>query len=57
MSSENYGGIIMAENLRFLGEGSSAQGKSGYKMVVETSAVTASFLMLEELVEVKILTK
>ena len=29
MSSENYVGIIMAENLRFLGEGSSAQGKSG----------------------------
>ena len=28
-----------------------------YKMVVETSVVTASFLMLEELVEVKILTK
>ena len=29
MSSENYVGIIMAENLRFLGEGSSAQGSSG----------------------------
>ena len=29
MSSENYVGIIMAENLRFLGEGSSAQGKFG----------------------------
>ena len=29
--SENYVGIIMAENLRFLGEGSSAQGKSGAK--------------------------
>ena len=27
MSSENYVGIIMAENLRFLGAGSSAQGK------------------------------
>ena len=27
MSSENYVGIIMVENLRFLGEGSSAQGK------------------------------
>ena len=27
MSSENYVGIIMAENLRFLGEGSSAQGR------------------------------
>ena len=31
MSSENYVGIIMAENLRFLGEGSSAQGKPGAK--------------------------
>ena len=31
MSSENYVGIIMAENPRFLGEGSSAQGKSGAK--------------------------
>ena len=31
MSSENYVGIIMAENLRFLGEGSAAQGKSGAK--------------------------
>ena len=31
MSSVNYVGIIMAENLRFLGEGSSAQGKSGAK--------------------------
>ena len=31
MSSENYVGIIMAENLRFPGEGSSAQGKSGAK--------------------------
>ena len=31
MSSENYVGIIMAENLRFLGEGSYAQGKSGAK--------------------------
>ena len=31
MSSENYVGIIMAEYLRFLGEGSSAQGKSGAK--------------------------
>ena len=29
MSSENYVGIIMAENLRFPGEGSSSQGKSG----------------------------
>ena len=27
MSSENYVGIIMAESLRFPGEGSSAQGK------------------------------
>ena len=32
MSSENYVGIIMAESLRFLGEGSSAQGKSGAKL-------------------------
>ena len=32
MGSENYVGIIMAENLRFLGEGSSAQGKSGAKL-------------------------
>ena len=31
MSSENYVRIIMAENLRFLGEGSSSQGKSGAK--------------------------
>ena len=31
MSSENYVGIIMAENLRFLAEGSSAQGKPGAK--------------------------
>ena len=31
MSSENYVRIIMAENLRFLGEGSSAQGKPGTK--------------------------
>ena len=31
MSSENYVGIIMAENLRFLGEGSSGQGKPGAK--------------------------
>ena len=31
MSSENYVGIIMAENIRFLGEGSSAQGKPGAK--------------------------
>ena len=31
MSSENYVGIIMAENLRFPGEGSSTQGKSGAK--------------------------
>ena len=31
MSSENYVGIIMAESLRFPGEGSSAQGKSGAK--------------------------
>ena len=32
MSSENYVGIIMAENLRIPGEGSSAQGKSGAKL-------------------------
>ena len=31
MSSENYVRIIMVENLRFLGEGSSALGKSGAK--------------------------
>ena len=31
MSSENYVRIIMAENLRFLGEGASAQGKPGAK--------------------------
>ena len=31
MSSVNYVGIIMAENLRFPGEGSSAQGKPGAK--------------------------
>ena len=32
MSSENYVRIIMAENLRFPGEGSSAQGKPGAKV-------------------------
>ena len=32
MSGENYVGIIMTENLRFLGEVSSAQGKSGAKL-------------------------
>ena len=31
MSSENYVRIIMAENLRIPGEGSSAQGKPGAK--------------------------
>ena len=31
MSSENCVRITMAENLRFLGEGSSAQGKPGAK--------------------------
>ena len=31
MSSENYVGIIMAENLRFLEEGSSAPSKPGAK--------------------------
>ena len=30
-NSENYVGIIMAENLRFPGEGSSSQGKPGAK--------------------------
>ncbi len=32
MSSENYVRIIMAENLRFPGEGSSTPGKSGAKV-------------------------
>ncbi len=32
MSSANYVRIIMAESLRFLGEGSSAQVKSGAKV-------------------------
>ena len=32
MSSENYVGIIMAENLRFPEEGSSAPGKPGAKV-------------------------
>ena len=31
MSSENYVRIIMVENIRFLEEGSSAQGKPGAK--------------------------
>ena len=31
MSSENYVRIIMVENLRFPGEGASAQGKPGAK--------------------------
>ena len=31
MSRENYVRIIIVENLRFLEEGSSAQGKSGAK--------------------------
>ena len=31
MSSENYVGIIMVENLRLPGEGSSSQGKPGAK--------------------------
>ena len=31
LSSENYVRIIMVENLRFLEEGSSAQGKPGAK--------------------------
>ena len=32
MSSENHVGIMMAENLRFLGEGSSAPSKPGAKV-------------------------
>ena len=32
LSSENYVRIIMVENLRFLEEGSSAQGKPGAKV-------------------------
>ena len=32
MSSENYVRIMMAESLRFLEEGSSAQGKPGAKV-------------------------
>ena len=43
MSSENYVRIIMVENLRFLEEGSSAQGKPGAKAgprgVVDAHAV------------------
>ena len=39
MSSENYVGIIMAENLRFLGEGSSAQGKARPDGVVDAHTV------------------
>ena len=31
MSSENHVGVMMAGNLRFRGEGSSAQGKPGAK--------------------------
>ena len=31
MSNENYVGIIMVENQRIPGEGSSAQGKAGAK--------------------------
>ena len=31
LGGENYVGIIMAENLRVPGEGSSAQGKPGAK--------------------------
>ena len=34
MSSENYVGIIMAENLRFLGEGSSAQGTQSSSVMI-----------------------
>ena len=43
MSSENYVRIIMAENLRFLGQGLSSQGKPGAKArpkgVVDAHAV------------------
>ena len=38
MSSENYVRIIMAESLRFPGEGSSAQGKSGPKVRLKSVA-------------------
>ena len=39
MSSENYVRIIMAENLRFLGEGSSAQAKVRPKGVADAHTV------------------
>ena len=40
MSSENYVGIIMAENLRFLGEGSSESGaKARPRGVVDAHTV------------------
>ena len=38
ISSENYVGIIMAENLRFLGEGSSAPSKPGAKVRLRSVA-------------------
>ena len=38
MSSENYVRIIMAESLRFPGEGSSTQGKSGPKARLKSVA-------------------
>ena len=38
MSSENYVRIIMAESLRFLGEGSSALGKPGAKVRLRSVA-------------------
>ena len=38
MSSENYVRIIMAENLRFPEEGSSALGKPGAKVRLECVA-------------------
>ena len=38
MSNENYVGIIMVESLRFPGEGSSAQGKSGPKVRLKSVA-------------------
>ena len=49
MSSENYVGIIMAENLRFLGEGSSAQGKSGAKRERNKSSEVGDALRREKL--------
>ena len=39
MSSENYVGIIMAENLRFLGEGSKPGAKARPRGVVDAHTV------------------